>query len=112
MGRSSKDKGDRGEREAAAVLSDLLGPVERIYGAGRQGDRGDLALDPRLSCAVQVAAWDDVRAAAVRKVDEVREQAMRGRCRYGVAMVRFRGGKWRIVMTPETFAELLREATA
>lgn len=71
MANSSKEKGDRFEREAVPVLVDLLpefalNKAMRHLGAGRKEDVGDLyVLD---DVAVQVKAWKDmgagIRAAA------------------------------------------------
>ena len=45
----AKAKGDRAEREAAAILADELGaPVRRKLGAGRRDDQGDLELGGEL----------------------------------------------------------------
>ena len=109
----AKAKGDRAEREAARILGDELGaPVRRKLGAGRRDDQGDLELGGDLSCAVQVADWKDVVGALTRKVWDANEQADRSGLDYGVAMLRVRGGTWRVCMDVETFCTLLREATA
>ena len=51
---SNKIKGDKAEREAAALLSELLGiRVERRFGAGQKLDTGDLEGIPNT--VVQVA---------------------------------------------------------
>jgi hypothetical protein len=58
MGNPSKRKGDQAEREAASLLSDLLGTVvRRKLGAGRLDDCGD--LDGRRAGAGE--RWDAVR---------------------------------------------------
>jgi hypothetical protein len=106
-----KAKGDRSEIEAAALLTDLLGyPVRRKLGAGRLDDTGDLDGLPGL--VVQVANWADVRAAVRAKPLGAEVQRQHAGATFGVAMVRFRGGQWRMVMLPEQFAALYREALA
>ncbi|WP_375000166.1 hypothetical protein [Aeromicrobium sp. CTD01-1L150] len=60
MTNSSKSKGDRGEREAVAVLKHLsphllVDRPDRFLGAGRKDDEGDLRVFPDTS--VQVKAW-------------------------------------------------------
>jgi hypothetical protein len=104
-----KTKGDRAEREAAGVLAELLGGVRRQLGAGRADDVGDLVGVP--GCAVQVADWQDLVRALRVKVDDAERQAARSGLAYGVAMLRIRGGTWRVAMSPATFCALLREAT-
>jgi hypothetical protein len=109
---AQKTKGDRAEREAAAILADRLGACRRRLGAGRMDDMGDLELDERLSCAVQVADWHNIADALVRKVWAASDQAHAAGLEYGVAMLRIRGGTWRVAMDVDTFCRLLREATA
>ena len=49
MTNPQKQRGDRGEREIAALLNQLTGwPARRKLGAGRQDDTGDFDGDPRL----------------------------------------------------------------
>jgi hypothetical protein len=67
MANPQKRKGDAAEREAAELLSDLLGlTVRRKLGAGRTtssgGDTGD--LDGVPGHAIQVASWANAAAAA------------------------------------------------
>lgn len=75
MANSSKNKGDRFEREAVPVLVDLLPEFAlpkamRHLGAGRAEDVGDLYV--LADAAVQVKAWKDmgagIRAAAAGAV--------------------------------------------
>jgi len=103
---SQKRKGDRAERGAAELLAALTGEdVRRLLGAGRHDDHGDLDLP---DWAVQVADWVDVaRALRVKPLDAA-EQALRSGLPYGAAMLRLRGGEYRIVLTPETFARIYR----
>jgi hypothetical protein len=106
-----KSKGDAAEREIAEILSLLLDrPVRRKLGAGRTnaagGDVGD--LDGVPDHAVQVAAWADVARSVREKPPAAADQAEAANCRFSATCVRFRGGKWRVVLTPEQFAAYVR----
>jgi hypothetical protein len=110
MTTAEKRKGDRAEREAASVLSDLLGiEVRRLLGAGRADDIGDLALP---AVAIQVADWSNWPAAMRTKPLDAATQAERSGLLCGAAMVRLRTGRWLVVMEAREFATLYREATA
>lgn len=109
MSNPHKAKGDAAEREAAALLSTLLGlPVRRRLGAGRTnaagGDVGDLEGIP--GHVIQVASWKDVSAAALIKPQEAEQQRHNANQPHAATMVRFRGGRWRIVLTPEQWTRL------
>jgi hypothetical protein len=106
---SSKRRGDDAEREAAVVLSDLLGfNVRRTLGAGRFDDIGDLEGLPQTT--VQVAAWSDALRAIRQKPLDVERQRERAGSMFCATLVRLRGGVWRVVLTPEQFATWAREA--
>jgi hypothetical protein len=106
---AAKRRGDDAEREAAAVLSDLLGfTIRRKLGAGRFDDVGDLDGLPQTT--VQVAAWSDALRAIRQKPLEVERQRERAGSTFCATLVRLRGGVWRVVMTPEQFAAWAREA--
>jgi len=101
-----KRKGDHAEREAAAILSDLLGvPVRRQLGAGRQDDVGD--LDGVPDHVIQIASWADTAAAARIKPAEAEQQRINAGAAYAATLVRFRGGTWRVVLTLEQWAAYL-----
>lgn len=107
---SNKRKGDRAERGAAELLAALTGePVRRLLGAGRTDDRGDLDLP---GWAVQVADWVDVARALRVKPLDADEQAQRAGLPYAAAMLRLRGGEYRVVLTPETFARIYAATSA
>ena len=107
----AKDKGDKAEREIAEILSELT-PfiVRRKLGAGRTndagGDTGDLEGIPDHAC--QVANWKDTAKAALRKPIDAYEQACNMDVPHSVTFVRFRGNRWRVVLTVEQWAEYLR----
>ena len=107
----AKRKGDGAERQAAALISRLLGlTVRRRLGAGRTtaagGDLGDLEGVP--DHAIQVANWADVAAAARIKPPQAQLQANQAGVTYGATWVRFRGGTWRVVLTPEQWVAYVR----
>lgn len=59
MTNPSKDKGDRAERELAALLTDQLGiPMRRKLGAGRTDDTGDIDGLPGWTTTV-INEWDE-----------------------------------------------------
>lgn len=102
-----KAKGDRAEREAAEILTDLLGvPIRRKLGAGRQDDTGD--LDGVPDHIVQVADWKDTAAAARIKPPEAEQQRIHANATHAATLVRFRGGTWRIVLTLEQWARYIQ----
>ena len=108
MANSQKAKGDSAEREAAELLTELLGtPVRRKLGAGRQDDVGD--LDGVPNHIVQVANWKDTAAAARVKPDEAELQRINANEAFAVTLVRFRGGKWRAVLTLEQLTRYIRQ---
>lgn len=105
----SKDKGDRAEREVQGILRDLLGvPARRKLGAGRLDDMGD--IDGVPNTCVQVVDRADVARAIREKLPECEAQQARMGADFGATFVRRRGGSYVVVMTPEQFAALWREA--
>lgn len=106
---SSKAKGDRAEREIAAILHDLTGwPVRRKLGAGRLDDHGD--LDGIPNTVIQVADWNRPLDAIRNKPVAAEQQRQNAGATFAATAIRLRGGTWRIVMTPEQFATWTREA--
>ena len=102
-----KNKGDRAEREACALLTEFTGyEVERRFGAGMENDKGDLVGIPNF--AIQVADWQNKSAACLVKPREVEIQRKNAGVDHAMTMVRFRGGNWRVVLTVEQFARLIR----
>ena len=101
----AKRKGDSAEREAAELLTELLGtPCRRQLGAGRSDDVGD--IDGVADCVVQVCDWKDKSAACLQKPVGAEQQRLNAGVEHAVTMIRFRGGKWRMVRTPEQWASL------
>lgn len=111
MANAQKGRGDRAEREAAGLLSLLLGlPIRRKLGAGRLDDQGD--LDGLSGFALQVADWKDVARAAREKPAAAERQRHHAAAPHAATLVRFRGGLWRVVLTPEQWARLVLELRA
>lgn len=107
MSNPQKRRGDAAEREAADLISSLLDiPARRALGAGRQDDIGDIHGIP--GHAIQVASWKDVSRAALVKPREVEQQRQNAGAPHASTFVRFRGGNWRVVLTPEQWAALAR----
>jgi len=70
MANPQKNKGDAAERQAAELLTDLLGvQCRRQLGAGRTnaagGDVGD--IDGVPNCVIQVCDWKDKSAACLQR---------------------------------------------
>jgi hypothetical protein len=108
---TSKRKGDKAELEAAKVIFDLLGyEAVRALGAGRKEDGGDISGVPEHS--IQVANWADISRAAIRKPEAVERQRQVAGKHFAATFVRFRGGVWRVVLTPEQWAAYVREVLA
>ena len=112
MTNSSKAKGDKAELEVQGLLRDLLGyPCRRALGAGRKDDCGDIHGLP--ATVIQVANWPADTLGAVRhKPVEADRQRDNAGVPFAATFVRLRGGEYRVVMTPEQWADLYREATA
>jgi hypothetical protein len=108
----SKRKGDHAEREAAALIAELLGvPARRKLGAGRLDDIGDLDGIPDTTVQVVSRATDVVAVGVVRKPVEADAQAAVAGTTLAATFLRVRGGIWRVVLTPEAWATYWREAT-
>jgi hypothetical protein len=98
MANSAKRKGDRAELEIQGWFWDELGvKARRALGAGRKDDVGDIHGVP--DTVVSVANYADL--------DRAGENAGAA---FAAMFVRRRGGHYVVVMTPEQFAALWREA--
>jgi hypothetical protein len=107
----NKAKGDRAELEVQGLLRDLLGvPARRALGAGRKDDVGDIHGVP--DTCIQVANYQDVATAIRLKVPACVVQQERAGAAFGATFIRRRGGGFVVVMSPEQFADLWREAMA
>lgn len=109
MANPQKRKGDAAERQAAELLTQLLGiPVRRMLGAGRADDVGD--LDGIPGHVVQVASWADAAAAARIKPRGAEQQRINANADHAVTLIRFRGNTWRAVLTLEQLARYIQLA--
>jgi hypothetical protein len=109
MTHPSKRKGDRAELEAQGILRDLLGvPARRKLGAGRKDDMGD--IDGVPDTVISVGNIHRLSEAVRVKPRECETQQARAGALFGATFVRLHGGEFRVVLTPEQFAVLWREA--
>ena len=109
MSNPKKRKGDKAEREAAELLTEVTGfDCQRNLSAGIPGDVGDIHGVP--NCVIQVCDWAAKNKACLVKPREVEVQRENAGVDFVVSMVRFRGGQWRMVLTPEQFNTLLQAA--
>ena len=109
MTNPKKRKGDKAEREAAELLTQVTGfECQRNLRAGIHGDGGDIHGIP--NCVIQVCDWADKNKACLVKPREVEVQRENAGVDFVASMVRFRGGQWRMVLTPEQFNTLLQRA--
>lgn len=109
---SSKRKGDQAEREAAVIIQGLLGvPARRKLGAGRLDDQGDIDGVPDTTVQVVSRGTDVVAVGIVRKPLEAEVQSRIAGTTFAATFLRVRGGIWRVVLTPDQWATLWREAT-
>jgi hypothetical protein len=99
------------------MLRDHLGvPARRALGAGRKDDIGDITGVPYT--VIQVANWQNVAKAVREKPLECEQQRVRAWRQdyqptdevFGATFIRLRGGDYRVVLTPERFFALWREA--
>ena len=109
---ASKRKGDRAELEAAALIYDLLGiDCQRKLGAGRREDTGDIHGIPDTVIQVCSRNTDIVSVGVVNKPLEAGQQARNADVTHAATFLRIRGGTWRVILTPDQWATLWREAT-
>ena len=109
-----KNKGDRAEREACIYLTAATGHiVERRFGAGMDLDKGDLIGIPNT--VVQVCDMKNKNEAVLKKPREAEQQRLNANVDHAITMVRFNkrpncaeGDNWRVVMTIEQYARLIK----
>lgn len=113
----NKRKGDDAEREVETILRDLLGVAgcRRALGAGRADDVGDIF--GIQDTVIQVAAYTDIVRAIREKLPTVEQQRINARATFSAVFCRRagrvgEGPRYVVVMTPEMFACLWREAVA
>ena len=111
---SNKIKGDKAEREACLLLTEFTGyEVERRFGAGMEKDKGDLVGIP--DTVIQVTDMKSKSEAVLRKPREAEQQRINANAKHAITMVRFNkrpgcaeGDNWRVVMTIEQYARLIK----
>ena len=109
MTHPSKRKGDSAELEVQAMLREELGVnARRALGAGRKDDMGDIEGVP--DTAIQVTNTQDLSGAVTRKLPELERQMQNKGTTHGALFCRRRGGKWVVVLTPDMWFALIREA--
>ncbi len=109
MTSASKRKGDTAELEVQAMIRENLGvPARRALGAGRKDDMGD--IDGVPDTAVQVANWADLNRAVTKKLPTLERQMENAGATHGALFCRRRGGHYVVVLTPEMWFALMREA--
>jgi len=92
------------------MIRDHLGvPARRALGAGRKDDIGDIHGVP--DTVIQVVNWQNVTDAVRSKPLEAEQQRLNADASIAASFVRLKGGDYRVVMTPEQFFYLWREAT-
>ena len=110
MSNPSKRRGDRAELEVARLISDHLGiTVKRRLGAGRKEDEGDMWGIP--DCVVEVKSYSSVGDGVNAALADLERERLNAGVPFAAGFVRRRGGTYAVVMTPEHFAALYREAT-
>jgi hypothetical protein len=102
--------GDDADRQAVVLLASLGIDAYRRFGAGQDAAVGDL-VSHNGALVVQVRKCRDAGRACFEGADAAYLQASRHpSTALGVALVRGRGGRWVVTMTPETMARLLHAA--
>jgi hypothetical protein len=106
---AAKRKGDKAELEVQGWLRDHLGvPARRALGAGRLDDIGDIHGVP--DTVIQVANYADLDRAVREKLPALVRQQENAGATKAAMFCRRRGGSYVVVMTPDQFAALWREA--
>lgn len=109
MSNPQKRRGDKAELEVQGLLRDHLGvPARRMLGAGRKDDIGDVSGVPNTT--IQVTNRTDIGRAIREKLPETVEQQKRAGSLFGALFCRRRGGEYVVVLTPEMWMTLWREA--
>lgn len=111
MANPAKRKGDTAELEAARLIAELTGwRVRRKLGAGRADDTGD--IDGVPDTTVQVKNYANLTRAIREGLHDLRQQQTNAGTPFAALMARRPGGRWIVVMEPDQWVALIREATA
>ena len=78
-----------------------------------ENDKGDLTGIP--DTVIQIANWKDTNAAVLQKPREAEQQRINAKASHAVTLVRYKkrpgckhGDNWRVVMTIEQYARLIK----
>lgn len=122
MGRKSRMKGKRGEREAAEALRDLFPDVRRTAMQARGGgEQPDLANTPGWWIEVGVgnvnprAKWEQAAKDTFQGCEEVDEDARRVSVwerQVPIAITKRDRGEWLVTMSLSDWKRLVRDAAA
>jgi hypothetical protein len=103
-----RSKGNRAEIEVLTYLRDRLGDHlvrARLEGANDHGDIAGL-----VDCAVQVKNYADVVRGINEGLAAAQEQKGNAGVLWAAAFVRRRGGRYLVVMEPDDWVSMYREA--
>jgi hypothetical protein len=104
---NAHQKGKRGELDAVHAITELCPhwTVSRRLMTGREDDRGDIAGVPDTT--VQVKSWASVNDAITNGLPQLRRSQFVAGTKFGVLLVRRRGGRFVAVMDlPEWVAQI------
>jgi len=109
MPNANKRRGDKAELEVQTLWRDHAGVfARRALGAGRKDDVGDIHGIPNTVC--QVVASKHVANAVRNKPMQAEAQRQNAKVDHACTFVRLYGGDYRVVLTPEQWFALWREA--
>jgi hypothetical protein len=92
----------------AELIGDLLGhPARRKLGAGRADDTGDIDGVADMTISVANRPSDTLRAIREKPIEVAAQQANAGTS-LAATFIRLRGGVYRVVLTPEQWADYVR----
>ena len=109
MGKASRDKGKRGEREVVDLFK-ARGLRARRTAQVDGGLSSDVLVEDRPSLHVEVKRY--AKVAAVRFLEQAERDAaaradLTGKDREPVLFFREDGGPWRVMLNPDLFLDLL-----
>lgn len=110
MTRAAMERGKRAEQAVCRLIEEHTGWKVRRRLSGRVDDVGDLEGVPET--CVQIKSYQNIALGMAEGLKELPAQTAAAGATYGVLFLKRRGPNWAVVMSPETFFALLREATA
>jgi hypothetical protein len=102
-----RDKGSRGEREVVELLRARGIPATRRLQLGKADDAGD--IDGVDGFTVEVKNWTRFSEGVSAALDGLEAKRLRGGSQFGVGFVKRVRKGWVVVMTPDTFADIVKE---